>query len=40
MSAGLARRLFTLAWLIRPPIGFAELSGLVAEKSPVAPTHP
>ncbi len=29
LSAGLARRLFTLPWLIRPPIGFAELSRLV-----------
>ncbi|MEP6721778.1 MAG: arsenical pump-driving ATPase [Variovorax sp.] len=32
MSAGLARRIFTLAWLTRPPIGFAELSKLVIEK--------
>jgi len=30
MSAGLARRMFTLAWLVRPPIGVAELSRLVA----------
>ncbi|RZL90589.1 MAG: arsenical pump-driving ATPase [Variovorax sp.] len=30
MSAGLARRMFTLAWQVRPPIGVAELSRLVA----------
>jgi hypothetical protein len=30
MSAGSARRMFTLAWLVRPPIGIAELSGWVA----------
>ncbi len=30
MSAGLARRMFTLAWRVRPPIGVAELSRLVA----------
>ena len=30
LSAGLARRLFTLPWLTRPPIGLAELSRLVA----------
>lgn len=29
MSAGLAKRIFTLAWLARPPIGFNELSRLV-----------
>ncbi len=29
MSAGLARRLFTLPWLTVPPIGFVELSKLV-----------
>ncbi|CAN5127754.1 arsenical pump-driving ATPase [soil metagenome] len=33
MSAGLARRLFTLPWLTVPPIGFVELSKLVAEPS-------
>jgi arsenite-transporting ATPase len=32
MSAGLAKRIFTLAWLTRPPIGFAELSKLVIER--------
>ncbi len=30
MSAGLARRVFTLPWLTVPPIGLAELSRLVA----------
>jgi arsenite/tail-anchored protein-transporting ATPase len=29
LRAGLARRLFILPWLIRPPIGFTELSRLV-----------
>lgn len=29
MSAGLAGRVFTVPWLTRPPIGFAELSRLV-----------
>jgi arsenite-transporting ATPase len=33
MSTGLARRIFTLPWLTRPPIGFAELSKLVSEGS-------
>ncbi|VTU26285.1 Arsenical pump-driving ATPase [Variovorax sp. PBS-H4] len=32
MSSGLAKRIFTLPWLTRPPIGFAELSKLVTEK--------
>ena len=32
MSAGLAKRLFILPWLIRPPIGFVELSRLVSRK--------
>jgi arsenite/tail-anchored protein-transporting ATPase len=32
MSAGLAKRLFILPWLIRPPIGFVELSRLVTRK--------
>jgi len=36
MAHGLARRLFTLPWLTVPPIGFAELSRLVA-KAPNAP---
>ncbi len=35
MAHGLAGRLFTLAWLTRPPIGFVELSKLV-----VKPGHP
>ncbi len=30
MSAGLAKRLFILPWLTRPPVGFVELSKLVA----------
>ena len=30
MSAGLAKRIFILPWLIRPPIGFVELSKLVS----------
>jgi arsenite/tail-anchored protein-transporting ATPase len=30
MAAGLAKRIFTLAWLTVPPIGFAELSRLVS----------
>jgi arsenite-transporting ATPase len=30
MSAGLARRVFTVPWLSVPPVGFAELSRLVA----------
>lgn len=32
MSAGLAKRIFTIPWLTRPPIGFAELCKLVIEK--------
>lgn len=40
MSAGLAKRIFTLVWLICPPIGVAELSGLVSRKArPPAPTR-
>lgn len=31
MSAGLARRMFTVPWLTRPPIGFTELSQLVSK---------
>ena len=30
MSSGLAKRVFTLPWLTRPPIGFVELSKLVS----------
>ncbi|MGY4830031.1 arsenical pump-driving ATPase [Sphaerotilaceae bacterium SBD11-9] len=33
MAAGLAKRIFTLPWLTVPPIGFAELSRLVAKPS-------
>ena len=40
MSAGLAKRIFTLAWLTRPPIGFAELSKLVIEKWRTLAAHP
>ncbi|MEO8453159.1 MAG: arsenical pump-driving ATPase, partial [Gemmatimonadota bacterium] len=36
MSAGLAKRLFTLPWLTIPPIGFVELSKLVKETSNAA----
>ena len=32
MSAGLAKRIFMLPWLTRPPIGFVELSKLVSER--------
>jgi len=30
MAAGLARRSFIVPWLTRPPIGVAELSGMVS----------
>ena len=33
MAAGLAKRIFTIPWLIVPPIGFAELSSLVSKTS-------
>ena len=36
MSAGLAKRLFTLPWLTLPPIGFVELSKLARETGPAA----
>ncbi len=36
MSAGLAKRVFTLAWLTVPPIGFVELSKLARETVPAA----
>jgi arsenite-transporting ATPase len=39
MAAGLAKRIFTLAWLTVPPIGFAELSKLVAKPSPAEAIH-
>jgi arsenite-transporting ATPase len=38
MAAGLANRTFTLPWLSVPPIGFDELSRLVADPSPAAAT--
>jgi arsenite-transporting ATPase len=40
MAAGLARRIFTLPWLTRPPIGFVELSKLVStgQRAPAAAT--
>lgn len=31
LAAGLAKRIFTIPWLTVPPIGFAELSKLVAK---------
>ena len=37
MSAGLAQRLFTLAWLTTPPIGFKALSRLVQAEPAQAP---
>jgi arsenite-transporting ATPase len=39
MAAGLAKRIFTLAWLTVPPIGFAELSRLVAKPSHAEAMH-
>jgi arsenite-transporting ATPase len=35
ISAGLAKRIFTVPWLILPPIGFAELSKLVIGDMPL-----
>lgn len=40
MTAGLAKRLFTLPWLTVPPIGFAALSRLVSKTPVVAATPP
>ena len=37
MSAGLAKRLFILPWLTRPPIGFVELSRLVTDPRKAEP---
>jgi len=37
MAAGLAKRIYTLAWLTVPPIGCAELSRLVASPSRTGP---
>ena len=39
MSAGLAKRIFTLPWLTRPPIGFVELSKLVSERQRATAVH-
>ncbi|MBU1439750.1 MAG: arsenical pump-driving ATPase [Gammaproteobacteria bacterium] len=39
MAGGLAKRIFTLPWLTVPPIGFAELSKLVAKPSRSEPAH-
>ncbi|MEP6908601.1 MAG: ArsA-related P-loop ATPase, partial [Pseudoxanthomonas sp.] len=39
MSAGLAKRLFTLPWLTVPPIGFAELSKLASNTTPAEAVH-
>jgi arsenite-transporting ATPase len=39
MASGLARRIFTLAWLTVPPIGFAGLSRLVSQPSTAAEVH-
>ena len=39
ITNGLAKRIFTLAWLTVPPIGFAELSKLVSKPSTVVATH-
>jgi arsenite-transporting ATPase len=39
MSAGLAKRIFTLPWLTRPPIGFVELSKLVSERRRAPAAH-
>jgi arsenite-transporting ATPase len=36
MTQGLARRPYALPWLTVPPIGFGELSKLVAEPAPLA----
>ncbi|MEQ1684836.1 MAG: arsenical pump-driving ATPase [Burkholderiaceae bacterium] len=38
MASGLAKRIFTLAWLTVPPIGFAGLSRLVGKRSRPATT--
>ena len=39
MSAGLAKRIFILPWLTRPPIGFVELSKLVSERERAPAVH-
>ena len=40
MSAGLAKRLFTLPWLTVPPIGLVELSKLASKTAPAAAALP
>jgi arsenite-transporting ATPase len=37
LTAGLAKRLYVLPWLARPPIGLAELSKLVSRPADAAP---
>jgi arsenite-transporting ATPase len=39
MANGLAKRIFTLAWLTVPPIGFVELSKLVVKPLHAEATH-
>jgi len=39
LSAGLAKRIFILPWLTRPPIGFVELSKLVSERQRAPAVH-
>jgi arsenite-transporting ATPase len=37
LAGGLARRLFTLPWLVTPPVGLAALAPLAAPAEPVSP---
>jgi arsenite-transporting ATPase len=39
MAHGLAKRIFTLAWLTVPPIGYAELSKLVVKAPHTEAAH-
>jgi len=39
MSGGLAKRIFILPWLTRPPIGFGQLSKLVSERQRAPTVH-
>ncbi len=39
MAAGLAKRIFILPWLTRPPIGFVELSKLVSARQRALAVH-
>jgi arsenite/tail-anchored protein-transporting ATPase len=39
LAGGLAKRIYTLAWLAVPPVGYAELSRLVARPSAAAAAH-